>query len=290
MNRNFKKVNRDGLTCMRIFLLTMGLIAIFIFNPGLSSSAEKSWKFLPSSTLFGPLIADPRESKTGFMHLPDQGRFIGVVGKSMDLFQWGLNRNDHFGWGITGGAFALLDFAGGSFPMRANDWQMGTYLSHSRNKFSQRLEFTHHSAHLGDQVIELENKKSILYTREFLRWVFAYDFNEFLRFYAGPGFLFRSTPEENLFFSQFGTELFFTPFEHFSGFLRFYAAYDLQIKEEAGGVINNSLQFGIQLKPFRKNTRRAFRIGITYFNGNNLFGQFYREEEEYWGIGFYFDI
>lgn len=273
---------------MKRFFIIFGLIFILLLIPVLSFSAEKSWEFLPSRTLFSPLIADPREPQTAFVFLVDEGQLAGAVGRSFDLFQWKLSRRrGNLSWGLTGAAFALLDYGGGSFPMLANDWQFGTYLSHSKKKFSQRLEFTHISAHLGDSLSDERNR--FVYSREFMRWILSYEQNDFLRFYGGGGFSVHTIPDEDTLFFQGGTEFFSPSIDFLSDLLRLYVAYDLKYKKEAGGVFNNSLQFGIQLLPHNKKTRNAIRLGISYFNGNDEFGQFFREKETHWGFGIYFD-
>ncbi len=272
---------------MRKHLPIFGIIFVFLIIPKFSFSAEKNWEFLPSRTLFSSLIADPREPQTAFILLADQAQSEGAIGLSFDLFQWRLSRKDRFSWGLDGAAFALLDYGGGSFPMRANDWKFGTYVSHSRREFSQRLDFTHISAHLGDALFA--ERAKFVYSREFFRWILSYEPNNFFRFYGGGGFVIHSIPDENPFFSQGGTEVFSPAANFLSHLLRLYAAYDIKYKEEAGGVINNSVQFGIQWRPFRKNTRKSMRLGISYFTGNHEFGQFFREKESHWGFGIYFD-
>lgn len=272
---------------MKKIFIVYGVLLSFLIVPKISFAAGKSWKFLPSRTLFSPLIADPREPQTGFVLLTDKGQAEGTIGRSFDLFQWKLSRKDRFGWGLTGAAFALLDYGGGSFPMRANDWEFGSYFSHSRRKFSQRLEFTHVSAHLGDALSS--ERARIVYSREFIRWIFSYKPNSFFRLYGGGGFLVHTFPDVKPFFSQGGTELFSPAVDFISHPLRFYTAYDVKFKEEAGGVINHSIQFGIKWRPFRKGTRKSIRLGVSYFKGNHEFGQFLSEKESHWGFGIYFD-
>jgi len=272
---------------LKNFFVICGLISIYCLMPGLSFSAEKSWKLLPSRTLFAPLIADLREPQTGFFTLVNKNRYAGAIGQSIDLFQWKLSNKERISWGVHGAAYALLDYGGRSFPMRANDWQYGTSISHSKKKFSQRLEFTHASAHLGDSLTDERNW--IEYSREYFRLILSYDYNDSMRFYGGGGAVVHTFPHVNPIFFQGGGEVFSSSKDFLSHPIRFYGAYDVKYKDEAGGAWNNSVQFGIQWKPSRKQTRKALRLGIHYFNGNNEFGQFYLEKDSYWGFGIYFD-
>ncbi|HJN01976.1 MAG: DUF1207 domain-containing protein [Nitrospinota bacterium] len=172
-----------------------GLIFAYLLMPGPSFSAEKSWKFLPSRTLFAPHIADLRESQTGFFILINKNQFGGTFGQSIDLFQWKLFSRERISWGVHGAAYALLDYGSGAFPMRANDWQYGTFISHSIRKFSQRLEFTNASAHLKDSLTDERGWFS--YSREYFRLTLSYDYNDFARFYGGGGAVVHTFPHVN---------------------------------------------------------------------------------------------
>tara|TARA_B100000959_G_scaffold207367_1_gene217561 strand:+ start:613 stop:867 length:255 start_codon:yes stop_codon:yes gene_type:complete len=69
----------------------------------------------------------------------NKNQFGGALGQSIDLLQWKLSSRERISWGGHGAAYALMDYGGGAFPMRANDWQYGTSTSYSIKKFSQRL-------------------------------------------------------------------------------------------------------------------------------------------------------
>lgn len=270
----------------KIFALCAA-ITLLLLIPLRSFSSELDWKFLPSHTLFKPLTADLREPQTGFFTLISQNRHGGAIGKFIDIFEWELSNKGRISWGVHGAAFALLDYGGGAFPMRANDWQFGTSLSHSRGKFSQRLEFTHASAHLGDNFTD--ERLWFKYSREYFRWLLSYDKNEFMRFYGGAGAVVHTFPTVDPFFFQGGSEVLSPSRDFYSHPARLYGAYDIKYKGEIEGVWNHSLQFGIRWSPSRKHTRNAIRLGISYFTGNNEFGQFYQEKNSYWGLGIYFD-
>jgi hypothetical protein len=188
---------------------------------------------------------------------------------------------------VHSAAYALLDYGGGAFPIRANDWQYGTFISHSIKKFSQRLEFTHASAHLGDSLTD--ERSWFTYSREYFCLILSYDYNDSVRFYGRGGAVVHTFTHVNPIFFQCGGEV-FSPLKDFlSHPVSLYGAYDVKYKDEAGGTWNNSVQFGIKWNPSRKQTRKALRLGIHFFNGNNEFGQFYLEKENYWGFGIYFD-
>ena len=100
-----------------------------------------------------------------------------------------------------------------------------------------------------------------------------------MRFYGGAGAVVHTFPTVDPFFFQGGSEVLSPSKDFYSHPVRLYGAYDIKYKDEAGGVWNHSLQFGIRWSPSRKHTRNAIRLGINYFTGNNEFGQFYQEKD-----------
>ena len=116
-----------------------------------------------------------------------------------------------------------------------------------------------------------------------------YDYNDSVRFYEEGGAVVYTFPHVNPVFFRVSANFFHRRKIFLSRPVRLYEAYDVKYKDEAGGRWNNSVQFGIKWKPSQKQIRKALRLGIYYFKGNNEFGQFYLEKENCWGFGIYFD-
>ena len=94
---------------------------------------------------------------------------------------------------------------------------------------------------------------------------------------------------EKPFFIHGGTELYTDSFGFIGGTVgRGYFTYDIKIKNEAGGVVNQAFQWGLQWK-WKKESRQALRFALLYYNGNSEYGQFYRLNDNHWGLGIYFD-
>ena len=121
--------------------------------------------------------------------------------------------------------------------MRANDWQYGTSISHSIKKFSQRLQFTHASAHLEDSLTD--ERGWFTYSREYFRLILSYDYNDSVRFYGGGGAVVHTSPHVNPIFFQGGGEVFSSSKDFLSHPVSLYGAYDVKYKDETGGTWNN---------------------------------------------------
>jgi len=241
--------------------------------------------FLPAEPLFKTLIADPREPCTGITAYGNQSRFEGAVGTAFEFLRYVPNDGTQWGWGVFGDGFILLDENGATFPMRGGDWHVGMYICESTGPISHRLEFEHQSAHLGDSL--QDSREPIFFSRENLNYVFSWQPQEYFRLYAGIGAWYNMYPRGLALFSSLGLE-FYTPATNLGGALfRGYATGDLKWVQETEAT-NKSFQLGLQLK-FDQHEDRDVRLALLYYDGNSEFGQFYRDHDEHWGFGIYFD-
>ena len=282
------------------FVLAFG----FVFHPGFVVAGEERLVFLPQAPAFEKLIADPREPHDGIQIQSGANPYEGSIGSAIELLQWRPADESRWGFGILGAAYIGLGTADAYsypkrvvsdngylvynvFPERVSDWQLGVYFSQSSGIFSQRLEYVHFSSHLGDELFDYVPR--FIYTRESFRYTASVQFSENFRLYAGAGYWGHIDPVEKPFFLHLGEELYTNSFNFiFNTRGRGYFGYDLKIKDEAGGVVNQDFQIGLQWK-WKKESREAVRLAVLYYNGNSEFGQFYLQKDEHWGFGIYFD-
>jgi len=245
-------------------------------------------RFLPPQPVFDRLIGDPREPQTALMANLSFPRFEGSVGPQLEFLQWRPLDGSRWGWGIQGASFIELDSLGHFvYPERVSDWYLGMYFSESSGSFSHRFEYTHVSSHLGDELFD--ELQRFIYTRESFRWTTSFKPSDSFRLYAGLGYYPHIAPQEKPFFMHGGLELYTGNFGFLLGTVgRGYFTYDLKIKDEAGGVVNQNFQWGFQWKAQKENSQ-SIRIALSYYNGNSEYGQFYQNEDHHWGAGIYFD-
>ena len=256
---------------------------LFSFTP---LFAEENWSFLPASPLFEPLIADPREPDTSIIAYTNQSRYEGSVGTAFEILRYDAPDQSHWGWGIMGAGYILLDEEGATFPMQASDWHAGMYLTESSGVFSHRFLFEHQSSHLGDALEGAE--EPIIYNGENFSFTTAFKPTADLRFYAGLGTWDDLFPTDDPFFASLGAEIYSAPLDFIGTEVKGYATAFLKYKGQAGGVFDKTVQLGVQWK-FRKEETRAIRLALVYYNGNSEYGQFYLQKDEHLGIGVYFD-
>ena len=249
---------------------------------------EDQLLFLPNEPVFNQLIGDPREPQDTLIANLSYPRFEGAIGPMLEFLQWLPTDGSRWGWGIMGASFIELDSLGHFvYPERVSDWYLGMYFSEASGNFSHRFEYLHVSSHLGDELFD--DIQRFVYTRESFRWTSSFQPSDQFRLYAGVGYYPHIAPVEKPFFMQGGVELYSGYFDFLLGTAaRGCFTYDLKIKDEAGGVVNQNFQWGIQWK-WKKDSHQAVRIALSYYNGNSEYGQFYRSNDDHWGAGIYFD-
>ncbi len=266
------------------------IILLLFFWATSSGAWADRWTFLPAEPLFEPLIGDLREPQYGIIAQPDKNHYDGSIGQTIEILQWQPQDASQWGWGIEGDSYLQLDSLGNAiFPLRVSDWYLGTYFSYVAGTFSGRLEYEHVSSHLGDEFFY--QFPHIIYSRESLRLTFSDHLFDNFRIYGGPCYWTHLSPDENdprLFFHG-GIEG-YTDFSHFilGTQIRGYATYDIKILGEAGGVVDQTLQIGLQYK-WHRDSHQSIQTALVFYTGNSPYGQFYQSPESYWGLGIFFE-
>jgi hypothetical protein len=248
------------------------------------------WDFLPAEPLFNPLIGDLREPQYGIIAPLNESAFDGAIGQTIEFIQWQSNETTKWAWGIEGACFLELGSLGNAeFPLYVSDWYLGTYFSEKSGNLTNRLEYEHVSSHLGDYYFYSIGR--IIYSRESLRFTSSYDFSNNFRLYGGPCYWTHLSPDSGdprLFFHA-GLEFYTDYFHLFLGtHVRGYFTYDVKVLGEAGGVVDQTFELGIQWR-WKKDSHQSIRMAALYYTGNDLYGQFYQMPDNYLGLGIFFD-
>jgi hypothetical protein len=265
---------------LRIKGLVLAVAFMALFPTTLLANSSET-VFLPATSLFPILTADPREARISISRRLGKNEWEGSLGRVFEVVRW--RRGETLAaWGVSGAAFAWLDQHGSSFPMRANDWWIGTYLARSSGRLSHRIEYTHVSTHLGDALFGVRER--IVYSREMVRLLVSVSDARRGRFYLGFASWVKTIPKEKSGFVQAGLERSFVLGKSAS----LVISYDLKAKQEARGAFNHSLRLDGRLRPAGVDST-GVRLGLGWTSGLSEYGQFYRERERVWTVGLYFD-
>jgi hypothetical protein len=291
---SFSKINR----LFPFFILCLGTAQLW--------AGPADWSFLPASTVFKPLIGDPREPLTGIVAYLNQVNYEGQIGDTLELVRYSPQDDTQYGWGLFALGDILLGEDGATFPMLDGDFYIGTYFSGSFGDFSVRLEALHESTHLGDSYQTTVNGTlqssqiplyfsnggpvTATYTRENGNATLSFQPSEFLRVYGGAGIWDEPLINNNSdpIFASFGAEIYSPYWSIDHSAMRSYLTGSLQWKGDQS-VWDLEVQLGLQWKAF-KSSDRALRIAILFYTGDSQFGQFYNLPDTHLALATFFDF
>lgn len=245
-----------------------------------------AWTWLPAErTTFSP-PADPREPRLGFDAI-ENGFWSARVGTALAVGRAGAGTAADFtGLEIGLDGFVWLWFSGRpdfNFPLETVDGSFGLWAGRRHDRFAWRVRLAHWSGHLGDGAADIEENR-IVYSRESIGALGAWEAGPHLRVYGGPAFFYRAHPRTQAFQFQAGGEL-----RPDLGTVRPgrradpYLAVDLRMKAENAYRVNQSYRAGVRLAP--GDGRRALRIHLGYTAGISERGQEWRDPESYVSLG-----
>lgn len=247
---------------------------------------------LPREKLFQPLIADPRwpHFSVAYHYYLNNSELKNVgstsFGESFALFGGDTSGGAKWQLEIQAGVFAVFDLDAASMDLINADYWVGFPLSFRKGPFSGIVRLFHQSSHLGDEFVLRNTEERVNLSYESIDAKVSYDVYEWLRLYAGGGFIFHKEPSGLSPWSvQYGLEL--KSKKVFSGVVRPVAGADFKNWQENNWHPDVSVRLGVQLESARTLSHRI-QFMLEYFKGHSPHGQFYSREIEYIGIGTHF--
>ncbi len=268
-------------TNLRLFMVC-SVIVLLISH---ASADAATWRFAsPQTRLFRPLLADPTETRFGFYPYLNKNRLGGDIGGSWEAFDvsWDDSQQTRLRFGLHAGVFTLLRKDGVTYPLDTGDFLIGIHTDVQRGRFTGRFEFTHVSAHLADGFNGM--RPSITYSREYFTLYGAYQW-PYIRLYTSLRLSNHAIPDTRRWRLQAGGEL-------ISGRLfghtpRSYIAYDLRFFRDDGAVANQTIQAGFLI---HNTAGTGLRMAFIVHTGRNEHGQFHNLNDQYMGLGLFFDL
>ena len=269
-------------------------------NAALHSDGTQNPDFLPGGLVFPPIIANVYEGRAGFVIENGEDQLRLDIGASVDVLAWrGVFADgdmlslgaDFFTW------TSLREEQDFHFPVDAVDYLFGLNASYSNPlgddlTLQSRFRLSHISAHLADGRYNketgewLDGRLPIVYSREFFEWLMAMDFDNTLRLYLGPTYIYHIDPPDlGKFAFQVGAEVAAT--DVVNDWLTPYAAYDLRLVKVTEYVANHSAQIGVKFGAWHG---RGLNVFIALYNGMSYHGEYYDLRASYWGPGVTVDL
>ncbi|MFP4368990.1 MAG: DUF1207 domain-containing protein [Candidatus Kapaibacterium sp.] len=232
---------------------------------------------------FRPLTANVFEPRTGSVYQAGTEKLRLDIGASHDLKKW-HKKNSVISFGGDFFTYTRLRTAGKfKFPVETSDYYFGINGALvSENGLQLRTRLAHISSHLVDGLADSITfiREPFVYSREFLEFTAACNFSG-LRPYAGINFIFSSIPDDN---SMIVPNLGLDYLYRINSFIDLSAGYDFKLTGINGiSSGNNAAQAGII---FRTMDQYGIFFSAYYYAGKSMHGMFYKDYDEYFGIGF----
>jgi hypothetical protein len=253
----------------------------------------------PQGLIFCPLVADPKDVHSFLSYLsgdfavltdtvfnPDANLASVGLGDSFGIFRIaGQEPPNGLQLDLEGGVFSQFNLDEPSFDLINADYLVGFPVTYRFEGFSTRLRLYHQSSHLGDEFILSRNPERENFSFEALELITSQEAG-WLRAYAGGELFFRRIPvvvASRLIHG--GLELRPT-----TGMIRLVAALDVKVIEQVDWKVAWSARSGIEMArvPSPGHPARVVSLLASYYDGPAPYGQFYRNDIRYWGLGLHF--
>jgi Protein of unknown function (DUF1207) len=251
---------------------------------------KEAFQFLPQEEFFAPLIAAQREPQFSarYNRYNPDGRddFNGAavsLGEAIPVFQYDLEEDSAWQFGIEGGVFSLFNMDEHSNDLINSDFIYGFSAIYKNENYLNRLRLYHSSSHLGDEFIlaNPDTRRSNT-SYETLESISAYYYKDF-RFYGGPGVVVRSEEVDNRFSAQWGVEY----RKDIGKKAQFIFAGDFLSAGRRSWTVNQSYRMGFA---FPGPGSKEVRLVAEFAKGFWPEGEFAEERTTIFGAGFYISL
>jgi len=248
------------------------------------------WQLLPDGLMYPAYLANGRESRISAQWLQeeDQGGLWDItLGGHVGIFRYGTSDP------LLPQGFQA-DIEGAAFPRLTLDWdrdlvsvdfRFGVPLTLRQGPFETKLAYYHLSSHLGDEFwMKHPDLERINYSRDVFVWGIAYRIVPDLRLYGEAGWAVYTSGGSEPWEFQFGVD--YSSVRLSSALGSPFFALNARLRQEVDFGGNFTAQTGWQ---WRGQSGHLLRTGFSYFNGKADQGEFFRQQEEQFAFGIWYD-
>ncbi len=255
-------------------------------------AAGGTWRFAgPQQRLFRSPLADPTETRFAIVTNLDN-RLNGDIGGSWEAaeYAWEDGNGLRLRTGIHAGVFSKLRWSGKTFPLETADYLFGFHADLGAGRLAGRFEYAHVSAHLADGYDG--PAQAMTYSREYFTLYGSYE-QEMqgigrigsVRTYGSLRWSNHAIPNVRRWRVQGGAELVSVPLA--GGNTRAYLACDFRVFRDGGLTVNRTAHAGLML---HSGDSSGLRFALVYHGGRSEHGQFHQQQDNYGGVGLFFDL
>jgi hypothetical protein len=258
---------------------------------------------LPEGDVFCPLLADPKATHSYVAYV--RGTSTSPLGSDLASFgigdrfgiaRWnGARPGDGFQINLEGAVFAQLDLNTESYDLVNADYMLGLPMTYRYGGFSGRLRLYHQSSHLGDELLLHSRIQRENFSFEASEAILSYDAGP-LRLYGGGEYILHSIPSDLDHWVLHGGLELRQPegalHEGRTTRVRLIAAGDAKSVQDLDWETAYSAVAGFEFSGTREGTHAMRRWSVLghYYYGPAPYGQFFRSDVTYYGVGVHFAL
>jgi hypothetical protein len=273
--------------------------------------AQDAWVgFLPGTTLFKPLVADPLEPrftlgllKTNiletqgperppfFVTEDDKDDVVAAVGIGMAFPFARLKTWSDGAINLTGhvGVFSRFRIENPSRDDMGQDWVVGGGIEVLKREFGGRVRIHHRSSHLGDEFTQSTGAQRIEFGGEAMEALASYTDATGVRLYGGGSYIFHSNTastavlrdrdRDDKYTAQLGADGAW--YRWSAGHVGLHAGLDYQTAQRTNWRSAFSALGGVAFRREASSDSRELRLSLRYFTGPSPMGEFFLTKEQY---------
>jgi hypothetical protein len=287
------------MTFGRCFAVAAAALVWLVGNPWTDHARAAGIEFLPGTSPFRPLLADPREAHHSLRYVVGSGRAGGEAsfGDTFGLVRFSNDQRVQVG--LQASVFTRFNRdidSAGFLDINSSDYTIFIPVDLQFGRVVVRTGFGHTSSHLGE--IEAQRRilngeamfydRSFLYRRDYLRVVSAWDATDRLRIYGGASVAVHLTPEGGRTAGQAGVEWTGPPQALGTLVRQWFAGVDIQTWAESDWAVNANVEGGLRVS--RPDAERGIRLAVSGYTGRSLQRVLASEREQYVSVGLVFEF
>jgi len=293
--------DRGAVRCMsrKVWSAVAATVLLATAAAGTEGAWAAATEIFPSTDLFRPLLADPREAQSSLRYLVSSGTAGGEAAFG-DTF--GLVRIDTtfpVQVGLQGSVFTRFNRdadSAGFLDINTADYTLFIPVDVQFEGWVLRAGIGHLSSHFGESEVQrqilageaLFYDEKFLYRRDYVRLTAAWDVTEALRLYGGADVAVHERPEGPRTSVQGGAEWRWALRPLGSLTRQWYLGGDLHSWAESDWAVNANAEGGLRLA--RLDGTRAVRIAVSGYAGRSLQRILATQREHYVSVGLIFEF
>jgi hypothetical protein len=264
-------------------------------TPESGPASDQPWHWqatqLPRTLLWQPPLANPLQPRmyvlpTTLHNDNTHDTIDTAIGATQGLIR--IGPDDH-SWAFQQDVFAVVLSRWADYRESVGvDYRFGFPWTFRVGNWQAKLSYEHTSTHLGDELMAWTGRPRAPHIRDEMVAALAYRFWDQVRVYGIFGYPIMATTPEGHDTTRFdwGVE-WMTP--HATGWWgRPFAAFDMELRADQEFTPNLTVQVGWVFRA--EDEGGDLRIVLEGYNGDSMYGQFFRDHEQFVGVGLFFDF